>query len=268
MDDPVAGFYDRLAPHYSLIFSDWTNSVAYQAEVLDRLIRRYIPSPGPPQTQTPVLDCACGIGTQAIGLALKGYIVHGTDISAQAVERAKAEAEVLNAHVTFGVADFRFLDAQVPSSGAPAVPGLFDVVMCCDNALPHLLTTDDLMLAAGSMKSKLRPGGLLLASIRDYDRLVVERPPVDMPRVFDGPEGRRIVLQVWDWEPDEPVYTFSHFILKQTDGEWETIHDQSRYRALLRGELDAILNQAGFKEIEWHMPEQSGYYQPIVTARA
>jgi SAM-dependent methyltransferase len=259
MNDPVADFYDRLAPDYSLIFPDWRKSIDYQAEVLDRLIKRYIPS-SQMSAGPQLLDCSCGIGTQAIGLALGGYDVHGTDISAQAVKQARAEAAALNAGVTFGVADFRYLDVQVP--------GLFDVVLCCDNALPHLLTQDDLVLAATSMKAKLKPEGLLLASIRDYDRLVLEKPTVWMPRVFDGPEGRRIVFQVWDWEPNEPVYTFSHFILQEIQGEWKTMHGRSRYRALLRSELDVVLNEVGFNSIEWHMPEQTGYYQPIVTARA
>jgi tRNA/tmRNA/rRNA uracil-C5-methylase (TrmA/RlmC/RlmD family) len=35
-----------------------------------------------------VLDCACGIGTQALGLALRGHRVVGTDVSARAVVRA------------------------------------------------------------------------------------------------------------------------------------------------------------------------------------
>jgi glycine/sarcosine N-methyltransferase len=258
MNDPVADFYDRLAPHYPLIFADWRKSIDYQAEVLDRVIRSYITSPNSSVPQ--LLDCACGIGTQAIGLALRGYKVHGTDISTQAVERAKAEAVGLNAPVTFGIADFRYLDIQVP--------GFFDIVVCCDNALPHLLSVNDLSSAIKSMKAKLKPGGLLLASIRDYDKLVQEKPSVEMPRVFEGAEGRRIVFQVWDWEPDELVYTFSLFILTQTGGEWKTIHNQSRYRALLRGELNTALGEVGFEGIEWHMPGQTGYYQPIVTARA
>src|ERR1700736_5531060 len=39
-----------------------------------------------------VLDCACGIGTQALGLARAGYNVEGTDLSRAEIERAKAEA--------------------------------------------------------------------------------------------------------------------------------------------------------------------------------
>jgi hypothetical protein len=28
-----------------------------------------------------------------------------------------------------------------------------------------------------------------------------------------------------------------------------------------------VLGRAGFSAIRWQMPEESGYYQPIVTAR-
>lgn len=56
--------------------------------------------------------------------------------------------------MTFGVADFRALDTQVS--------GTFDIVLSCDNSLPHLLTEDDLRRAIHSMDAKLRRGGLLL----------------------------------------------------------------------------------------------------------
>jgi ubiquinone/menaquinone biosynthesis C-methylase UbiE len=39
-----------------------------------------------------VLDCACGIGTQAIGLAKRGYRVVRSDISRRDLERAEREA--------------------------------------------------------------------------------------------------------------------------------------------------------------------------------
>jgi hypothetical protein len=38
------------------------------------------------------------------------------------------------------------------------------------------------------------------------------------------------------------------------------------YRALQRGELTPILQDAGFVDVRWHMPDDFGYYQPIVTA--
>src|SRR3712207_1005254 len=192
MADSVTRFYDDLAEEYHLLFADWDASVRRQGAVLDRLIAGRL---GPPPHR--VLDCACGIGTQAIGLADRGYRVHGTDISPAAVARARREADRLGVSLTTAVADLRALDA---------IEGSFDVVLACDNAVPHLLTDDDLRQAALGMRSKLREGGLLVVSIRDYDDLIARKPRAEVPRVFDRPDGRQIAFQVWDWDDSAPTY--------------------------------------------------------------
>ncbi|MEU2630611.1 class I SAM-dependent methyltransferase, partial [Kitasatospora sp. NPDC007106] len=70
--DPVAGFYDGLAAGYHLIYADWEAGIRRQGAALDALLTDRLGS-GPAD----VLDCACGIGTQAIGLALRGHRVVG-----------------------------------------------------------------------------------------------------------------------------------------------------------------------------------------------
>ena len=147
--DQTQRFYDALASDYDLIFADWQASVRRQAEILDRIIRGHLAA-----WPLAVLDCTCGIGTQAIGLALRGYRVHATDLSAAAVERAQREAAAAGATLKFGIADVRSLAEQVS--------GHFDVVLSCDNALPHLLSDGELRLALRNLWSKLAPGGLLL----------------------------------------------------------------------------------------------------------
>jgi hypothetical protein len=87
-----------------------------------------------------------------------------------------------------------------------------------------------------------------------------------MPRVFDDAAGRRIAFQVWDWAADRRSYTVHQFFVRETPGGWQTSHYATTYRALLRHELSDILQRAGFMEVCWHMPADSGYYQPIVTA--
>jgi 2-polyprenyl-3-methyl-5-hydroxy-6-metoxy-1,4-benzoquinol methylase len=131
----VWGFYDRLAADYHLIFDDWRQAIVLQSGRLDVLIQAQS-SRSLPMT---LLDCSCDIGTQAIGLAQRGYTVHATDLSPVAVERARQEALTMGVEITFGVADFRTLAKQVE--------GAFDVVLSCDNALPHLLGDTDLHLA-------------------------------------------------------------------------------------------------------------------------
>ncbi|MDH3592967.1 MAG: SAM-dependent methyltransferase, partial [Planctomycetota bacterium] len=65
----AAGFYDALAAHFHLIHADWDASVELQGEQLDGVIQEFAPG------ARTVLDCACGIGTQALGLAARGYAV-------------------------------------------------------------------------------------------------------------------------------------------------------------------------------------------------
>jgi SAM-dependent methyltransferase len=254
MSDSVSHFYDELAPYYHLIFGDWKRTVQRQAEVLDTLIRRRKPV----ASSLSMLDCSCGIGTQAIGLALRGYRVLGTDLSPRAVERARREAAGVGASASFTVADFRALESDVA--------GTFDLVISCDNALPHLLTREDLRLAARNLGSKLNPAGLLLVSLRDYDRLLQEKPQATMPAVYDGPDGKRVVFQVWNWQADGPLYRVDYFILRDEPGEWQMFHQTMVYRALPRDELTDVLRDVGFSDIRWHMPEETGYFQPIVTA--
>ncbi|REE87452.1 methyltransferase family protein [Paenibacillus taihuensis] len=254
MDESVIDFYDDLAKDYHHIFVDWHHAVSWQGEILSKFIHSKLASAHGEGIS--LLDCSCGIGTQAIGLAERGFIVTGTDLSPVSIERAAKEAESLGVEINFGVADFRIL--------AQEVSGVYDVVLTADNAVPHLLTDEDLVAAASSMYEKVKDGGLLLLTIRDYDELLKEKPRATEPRVFD--QGKRIVFQVWDWADDARTYQTNHFIVQEMNGQWVTKHNRTRYRALLREELQQILRSVGFVDIEWTMPAESGYYQPIVTA--
>jgi glycine/sarcosine N-methyltransferase len=82
------------------------------------------------------------------------------------------------------------------------------------------------------MHSKLRPGGLLIASVRDYDRALAERPPTTMPLLVPGPP-RRVVVRLHDWDsPDSPLYSVRLLILTETGGQWAVTHHEARYRAI------------------------------------
>ncbi len=258
MKDLVLSFYEQLVNEYHLIFNDWKTDALEQGKILDRLIRVQMGT-----WPLTVLDCSCGIGTQSIGLAARGYRVHATDLCPTVLARAEREAGALGLVITFGVADMRRLETQVE--------GQFDVVMTCDNVLAHFLNDQDLGQAAHSMWTKIKPGGLFLASLRDYDQIVATCPQtipyVDGPEILNDADGRRLVFQVWDWAAEERCYLAHHFIVREVGEEWRVSHHITRFKAVLRAEIDRALEQAGLVEVRWHMPEESGYYQPIVTAR-
>jgi len=247
--------YNELASHYHLIFENWEASIDRQAAVLSSILKRECSLDGTAR----ILDCACGIGTQSLGLARMGFRVSGCDISSKSIERARLEAKKRNLNIQFSVVNLLNLDHFGESS--------FDAVICMDNALPHLQSAEELLQAATQIRARLRPGGCFMASIRDYDQLLKERPVVQRPSFYSDEGRRRIVFQVWDWL-DDRRYAFHLYITRETADTWKTVHASAVYRGVLRNEVAAALSHAGFTNVRWMFPSNSGFYQPIVIAEA
>lgn len=252
LETSVARFYDELADDYHLIYADWEASVSRQGDALDALIG---------QDSAEVLDCSCGIGTQAIGLALRGHRVTGTDLSPRAAARAAREAARRNLTLPTAVADMRHL---------PFPHGQFDTVVCADNSLPHLLTEQDVHAALTEMRRVLRPAGLLLLSTRPYDELLRERPTSTPPQVHRHANGaeRTVTFQLWHWHDDGEHYDLEHFQLLPADGEWRVRVRRTTSWALGRDRLTGLVADAGFADPEWRMPQETGFFQPLLVARA
>ncbi len=254
MAEQVRSFYDELAADYHLIFADWNDSITRQAAVIGPCIEREAGESG----NLRILDCACGIGTQALGLAQRGHRITGCDLSPAAIDRARCEAFDRGLDISFMVADMLNLSSILESD--------FDVAVCLDNSLPHLESYEQLCQAAIEIRTKLRNGGVFMASIRDYDLLVREKAPVQGPNFYLDQGERRIVHQVWDWI-DDLRYTFHLYITRQVSTGWESHHYASIYRALLRNELTSAIHTAGFVDANWMFPSETGFYQPILIAK-
>lgn len=249
--DIVQTFYDSLASRYDRLFSDWDAATKAQASVIDRILKDSgISAP------CEILDCACGIGTQAIGMAALGYRVTGSDISLEELHEAERRAKDMGIELSLKRADFRALSDVFTEA--------FPVIMAMDNALPHMLTKEDLKRAVQSMVGQLMPGGLLLASIRDYDLLLKEKPPYSPPYIHATEHGQRVSFQTWHWSGDS--YRLVQYIIE--DEEKTVAHKfECMYRAVTRDELTEHLLSSGCESVSWKFPEETGYYQPIVVAK-
>ena len=151
----TAAFYDKLTPYYHLIYPDWRASIGRQGRALDSIIRAESGS----ESRT-VLDAACGIGMQSLGLAALGYEVTASDLSAASVERAQDEARQRGLSLRTSAADMR----QVFDHHRRT----FDVVIACDNSVPHLLSDAEILTAFRQFYECTAPGGICLISARDY----------------------------------------------------------------------------------------------------
>ena len=244
-------FYDNMASHYDKLFEDWQAATREQAVILDRLFREQ----GFDNTAR-ILDCACGIGTQAIGLASLGYCVAASDISVAELAEAEKRAEKNNVPIHFRQADFCTLSESFTMQ--------FDIVIAMDNALPHMLSSAALASAVRSITNQIAPGGIFAASIRDYDALLIQKPPYSPPYIHKTDTGQRVSFQTWHWEND--CYKLVQYIIE--DGEMlQTNKFECEYRATRREELTQLLLSNGCSNVVWKFPEETGFYQPIVIAR-
>lgn len=240
--------YDKLAPYYHLMSNNWDSSIMQDGKALAALLP-------PPEITGLVLDCSCGTGTQLIALKKIGYNIEGSDISTQEVSRARYETQRLDLSVNIRVDDMRTLStAQNNHYGA---------ILTIGNSLPHLLSDTDILKALKSMKNKLRLGGLLLVSIRDYRSILDLRTSSIPPLFINDQHGKRIIHQVWEWK-DERVHTVHLYITQEVDDEWKVHHFTFTYRAILPEEIKVLMEKVGIANVQIMEPSETGFCQPIL----
>ena len=249
--DITQSFYDNMASQYDKLFLDWHATTQEQAAILNKILLNN----GFDKTAQ-ILDCACGIGTQAIGLAEAGYCVTASDISEGELAEAAERARKYGVKIRFERANFCALSDTFSQQ--------FDVVIAMDNALPHMLTRQALEAAVNSIINQVRPGGIFVASIRDYDSLLNSKPPYSPPYIHKTDKGQRVSFQTWVWNEDN--YQLTQYIIDDEDS-LQASKFECEYRAVRREELTYLLLSGGCSEVVWKFPEETGFYQPIVIAR-
>lgn len=247
----IQTFYDNLASQYDKLFFDWQAITLEQAKILDKIFRD-----NGFDDSVKILDCACGIGTQAIGLAKSGYQVIASDISEAELSEGKERAKKNDVQIRFERADFCALSDTFTEQ--------FDIIIAMDNALPHMLSADALETAVKSIVNQMAEGGLFVASIRDYDALLKDKPPYSPPYIHKTDKGQRVSFQTWEWEGE--IYKLIQYIIEDGD-TLQVSKFECAYRATCRKELTNLLIASGCSEVAWKFPEETGFYQPIVIAR-
>jgi len=242
-------FYDELAPLYHLIYQDWNAGITRQGKQLSDIISAEWPG------SMQVRDVSCGIGTQSIGLALQGYSVAGSDSSPNSVRRAQREAVMRGASIEFSVGDMRHAGQQ---QGAT-----FDVVISCDNSVPHLLTDADLQAAFAQMRNSLRAGGGCLITVRDYDNEERGRN-ILKPYGVRAENGKRyLVFQIWDFAGD--LYDLTLFFVEEDMStlQVKTHVMRSKYYAVSISTLMELMRGAGFGKVR---RIDNAFHQPVIVA--
>jgi SAM-dependent methyltransferase len=242
----MSEFYDQMASLYHLIFPNWEESIERQATQLSSII--YERWPG---AET-ILDVSCGIGTQSIGLAKRGFTVTASDLSDGAIARARVEMQWRGLEIELSVCDMRGAHDHHHQQ--------FDVVVSADNSITHLLSDNDLLLALRQIYACTRPGGGCLFTVRDYDQEERGSGLVKPYGIREEDGKRHLIFQVWDFV--DQVYDMAmYFVVDDGVSEPATHVMRTRYNAVGTDHLLALMREAGFTSTE---RIDGQFYQPVL----
>ena len=148
--DTLAIVYDWLVHPADLLVPQGT------AEAFDGLVDL--------QPRARVLDCACGTGHLAVGLAQRGLQVFATDASAAMIERTRTLASGHGVTLTACVCAWENL-ADADWGGS------FDAVFCVGNSLAHAAGADARRRALTAMAAVARTGGSVVVTSRNWKQV-------------------------------------------------------------------------------------------------
>lgn len=246
----TAAFYDELAPYYHLLYGDWEDAIVRQGAALATLLWTADVGPG-----DSVLDAACGIGTQTIGLLVHGYQVTASDISPGAISRIESELCRRALCAETYTDDLHTLTRTASQS--------MTAVLACDNAIPHLLSDTEILQAFRSCYRCLRPGGVGVFSVRDYSAIERKNPDVRPYGLRHENNTRFLAVQVWEWQGDQ--YDLRLYLTSESpQGQCETRVLKSRYYAVPIPKLMALMIDAGFVDVQ---RDDRVLFQPVLWGR-
>jgi SAM-dependent methyltransferase len=250
---PAGDQYRGLARDYDWLVPD--GRVEAEA-VLDRHGHRLAQLAGPA-----VLDCACGVGADAVALARRGYRVWGSDGSEAMVAEARERAAEAGVDVPLYVCRWQDL------------PGCFDrrfdLVLCLGNSVSHL-AADAMVEAFRGMAAVLGPGGLLVVNARNWEKLRRDQPRLTFPdRVLER-EGRRCVpLYVWTYPPEwGSAHQVEIVFLVETDGILEARRHELTFWPFGAGQLRDRLSSAGLRVVDDTYRPEADWYEVVAEKPA
>ena len=219
--------YHRLAQCYDRL----TNDVDYDATVafyLDILEKEGL-------SPRNAVDLACGTGSVAVRLALKGLDVTAVDMSEDMLCQASQKAQAMENPPRFICQELQKL----------RLPRGVDLAVCALDSLDYIIDPADCQEAIRRIYRCLNPGGCFIFDVNTPEKL----RSMDGQVFLDEDED---VYCVWRGEFDERSNICSYgmdLFIRQGD-MWQRSFEEHREYAYSQQELTAYLKDAGFTHIE------------------
>jgi SAM-dependent methyltransferase len=185
-----------------------------------------------------VLDIACGTGGYSIALAERGHRVTGVDLDRAMIQAARKKVRDLK-----GAPDFRVMDML---SMTDALDPGFGLGFCIGNSLVHLETDEQIRQMLTSCRSLLRPEGVLVVQIINYDRILA-KGLTSLP-TLRGDDFE--FLRNYDLDPSGRVVIFRTELRVGREADQRVIRNQIPLRIVTEEQLTRLVRDAGFQRLE------------------
>jgi glycine/sarcosine N-methyltransferase len=192
----------------------------------------------------PVLDCACGIGTDALALAQRGFTVTATDGSSSMVARASERLTGSGSQVTVLQSRWQDLPAKLT--------GRFELALCLGNAIVHTGSAPAMVESLASIRDVLAPDGKLIVDSRNWELMYSSWPRViTAPRVRERHGLRCTSLYIWTIPDsfDHPCQAEIVFLFENRAGELSHHRYELTFLPFRHDGLRKAVEAAGFQII-------------------
>lgn len=242
MSDKQNRFYSSISKYYSEIFP-------YNPAQL-----HYIERQAGSLSGKKIIDAGCATGELAYALAKKGAEVSGLDVNDDLLNTARATKS--HPGLTFFKKDMLEIPDYFPHNQ-------FDVVLCFGNTLVHLPSLEQIGRMLKDVKTVLKPGGLLLLQILNYDYIldenITELPVIDTANI-------RFIRRYAFQKNDQQIKFITKLRLKK---EGKTIENETDLLALKSNELNKLLLDAGYGDTAFYAgfneAPYGGNHMPLVV---
>jgi glycine/sarcosine N-methyltransferase len=237
----IPDVYESLADRY-----DW---MKLKNPMREEFFRRIFSEHG----VTRILDCSCGTGRDLIMFHSLGCEVAGSDLSPAMLNQAKKNLAGASLDITLQKADFRELEANFNSS--------FDAVVCLSSSINEILEDAEALRALKSMKSVLRPGGILIFDQGLSDAVMKDRPAFEP--IVNNRDFSRLFTMVYT----EEFMTVNIFDFIHTEDRCDFRKSSVRLRIRLQDKWKQLIHETGYEKAGFFGDWDFAPYDTAVSRR-
>lgn len=189
-----------------------------------------------------IVDLACGTGAAAVALARRRFQVSGVDGSSEMLNRARARGQRWGVNIPWLQADLTRLETTPWAIPSPP----FDLAMCLYDSLNHLWDPQDFTRSFSAVASLLKAGGHFFFDVNTP--YAYAHAWGNAQDTYVGSQHARYWRSQFDPATElATLHTTYFFRSVQEPERWERIDTRQTARGYGHDEVDAALQQAGFR---------------------